>query len=242
MSLLRPLDPAFPIERQIAIDAGPVVLVNVFTLDKADEHTFLKAWIDDAVFMKKLLGYLQQWTGYCLTGDMREQCFPFFYGEGNNGKTVFLQLLRSLLKDYGATATIELFVTTGIGKHLTEFAALHRKRCVITNETQKGHKLRMDVIKNITGQDPIRANFMRQDTFEFLPVCKLNMFGNHKPDLPNVGKAEQKRVRMVHCELNLAGPEIDKGLPDCVRGETGGYSRGWQGLEMAKDEAGFFLK
>jgi hypothetical protein len=36
MSLLRPLDPSFPIERQIAIEAGPVVLVNVITLDKAD--------------------------------------------------------------------------------------------------------------------------------------------------------------------------------------------------------------
>jgi len=53
MSLLRPLDPAFPIERQIAIDAGPVVLVNVFTLDKADEQTFLKVWQDDAAFMKR---------------------------------------------------------------------------------------------------------------------------------------------------------------------------------------------
>ena len=42
MSLLRPLDPAFPIERQITIEASPVVLVNVFTLDRADEQTFLK--------------------------------------------------------------------------------------------------------------------------------------------------------------------------------------------------------
>ena len=58
MSLLRPLDPAFPIERQIAIDAGPVVLVNVFTLDKADEQTFLKAWMDDAVFMKRRPGFI----------------------------------------------------------------------------------------------------------------------------------------------------------------------------------------
>jgi hypothetical protein len=33
MSPLRPLDPAFPIQRQIVIDAAPVVLVNVFTLD-----------------------------------------------------------------------------------------------------------------------------------------------------------------------------------------------------------------
>ena len=39
MSLLRPLDPVFPIERQIAIDASPVVLVNVFTLDKGGRGT-----------------------------------------------------------------------------------------------------------------------------------------------------------------------------------------------------------
>jgi heme-degrading monooxygenase HmoA len=58
MSLLRPLDPAFPIERQIAIDASPVVLVNVFTLDKADEQTFLKVWKDDAAFMKRQPGFI----------------------------------------------------------------------------------------------------------------------------------------------------------------------------------------
>jgi heme-degrading monooxygenase HmoA len=58
MSLLRPLDPAFPIERQITIDASPVVLVNVFTLDKADEQTFLKVWEDDAAFMKRQPGFI----------------------------------------------------------------------------------------------------------------------------------------------------------------------------------------
>jgi heme-degrading monooxygenase HmoA len=58
MSLLRPLDPAFPIERQIAIDVGPVVLVNVFTLDKADEPAFLKVWRKDAAFMKRQPGFI----------------------------------------------------------------------------------------------------------------------------------------------------------------------------------------
>lgn len=58
MSLLRPLDPAFPIERQIALDAAPVVLVNVFTLDKADEQTFLQVWQDDALFMKAQPGFI----------------------------------------------------------------------------------------------------------------------------------------------------------------------------------------
>lgn len=58
MLQLRSLDPAFPIERQITLDAAAVVLVNVFTLDKADEQNFLRAWQDDAVFMKRQPGFV----------------------------------------------------------------------------------------------------------------------------------------------------------------------------------------
>jgi len=58
MSLLRPLDPSFPIERQIALDTGPAVLVNVFTLGQADEQNFLKTWQDDAAFMKQRPGFI----------------------------------------------------------------------------------------------------------------------------------------------------------------------------------------
>ena len=58
MPLMRPLDPAFPIDRQIAIDATSIVLVNLFTLDKADEQTFLDAWQVDAAFMKRQPGFI----------------------------------------------------------------------------------------------------------------------------------------------------------------------------------------
>ena len=58
MAHLRPLDPNFPIERQLGIEAGPVVLVNVFTLDKADEQSFLQVWQDDAAFMKRQPGFI----------------------------------------------------------------------------------------------------------------------------------------------------------------------------------------
>jgi heme-degrading monooxygenase HmoA len=58
MPVMRPLDPAFPIERQIALEAAPVVLVNVFTLDQADEQAFVRAWQDDAGFMKRQPGFI----------------------------------------------------------------------------------------------------------------------------------------------------------------------------------------
>ena len=58
MPLMRPLDPHFPIERQLAVDATSVVLVNVFTLEKADEQTFLQAWRNDAAFMRQQPGFI----------------------------------------------------------------------------------------------------------------------------------------------------------------------------------------
>ncbi|MGF6230313.1 heme-degrading monooxygenase HmoA [Inquilinus ginsengisoli] len=58
MPQMRPLDPAFPIDRQIAVDASPVVLVNVFTLDQADEPAFLQAWQADAAVMKRQPGFI----------------------------------------------------------------------------------------------------------------------------------------------------------------------------------------
>ena len=58
MPLIRPLDPAFPLDRQLAVDATPVVLVNLVTLDKADEPRFLEAWQNDAAFMKRQPGFI----------------------------------------------------------------------------------------------------------------------------------------------------------------------------------------
>jgi len=58
MLQLRSMDPAFPIERQLGVETGPVVLVNVFNLDKADETAMLQAWTSDAQFMQRQPGYI----------------------------------------------------------------------------------------------------------------------------------------------------------------------------------------
>lgn len=54
----KPLDPEFPIEQQLGVDAGPVVLVNLFTIDPDDHDDLIAAWRDDALWMKKQPGYI----------------------------------------------------------------------------------------------------------------------------------------------------------------------------------------
>jgi heme-degrading monooxygenase HmoA len=55
---LRPLDPAFPIDRQLSVPVSPVVLVNIFTVEAQDVEALLKAWETDANWMKKQPGFI----------------------------------------------------------------------------------------------------------------------------------------------------------------------------------------
>lgn len=54
----KPLDPEYPIEQQLGVDVGPVVLVNLFTIDPDDHDDLIAAWRDDALWMKKQSGYI----------------------------------------------------------------------------------------------------------------------------------------------------------------------------------------
>jgi heme-degrading monooxygenase HmoA len=55
---LRPLDPNVPMFQQVDSDMSPVVLVNIFQVDRMDILAFLKAWEEDANWMKLRPGFI----------------------------------------------------------------------------------------------------------------------------------------------------------------------------------------
>lgn len=55
---MKPLDPTFPIQKQLGVEAGPIVLVNVFTVDPSEEDALVEAWRGDARWMKRQPGYI----------------------------------------------------------------------------------------------------------------------------------------------------------------------------------------
>ena len=57
MLQLRPLDSSVPIFQQLSAEVSPVILVNLFQVDQADIPALLKAWENDANWMKKQPGY-----------------------------------------------------------------------------------------------------------------------------------------------------------------------------------------
>jgi len=58
MSGFENLDAVVTLADQMQSNEGPIVLINLFTVDAADEDALLKAWAHDADFMKAQPGYI----------------------------------------------------------------------------------------------------------------------------------------------------------------------------------------
>jgi heme-degrading monooxygenase HmoA len=58
MPKFKELDSNVTLAEQMQISAGPIVLINVFTIDPADEDALIKSWSQDADFMKTQPGYI----------------------------------------------------------------------------------------------------------------------------------------------------------------------------------------
>ncbi len=58
MLQLKPLDENVPIFQQLGAEVSPVILVNIFNVEESDIPALLKAWEDDANWMKAQPGYI----------------------------------------------------------------------------------------------------------------------------------------------------------------------------------------
>ena len=168
---------------------------------------------------KDLISFVQRFLGYCLTGITREHAFVFGYGDGMNGKSTLTELVSWIMDSYAIQSNSAVFTATKSERHLTEVAKLHQARLVTAQEIAEGSAWNETRIKAMTGGDKIAARFMRQDEFEFYPIFKLFMAGNHMPTLDNVGLAMQRRLMLVPFNVTIPTKDRDPDLPAKLRTE-----------------------
>ena len=105
----------------------------------------------------ELMRYLQRMAGYCMTGVTSEHALFFLYGTGANGKSVFLNVLATILGDYAANAPMDTFMETRTDHHPTDLAGLRGARFVSSIETEQGRRWNESKVKGITGGDKVSA-------------------------------------------------------------------------------------
>jgi putative DNA primase/helicase len=164
--------------------------------------------------------FLQQWAGYCLTGDTREQVLLFVYGEGGSGKGTAINTIAAILKDYAVAMATSTLTAKKYEAHPEEIARLHGPRMAVASETEKGSKWAENRIKGLTGQDTLTARYMRENSFDFRPQFKLTIFGNNAPSLSDVDSAIRRRFLILPFSRKPARKDVT--LADKLKAEWPG--------------------
>jgi putative DNA primase/helicase len=174
---------------------------------------------------QELIEFVQVAAGYSLTGDTEAQAFFIAYGSGANGKSTFLNAMHEILGDYAMqTPADTLMQKSSIngGSASPDLARLPGARFVVAVEADTGRKLAEATIKMLTGGDKIAARRLHQDFFEFVPVGKIWLATNAKPEISGMDEGIWRRVKMIPFNVTIPADERDTKLPEKLRAEYPG--------------------
>lgn len=171
---------------------------------------------------QELIRYIQKSVGYTLTGVIKEQIWYLCYGTGQNGKSTFINALLFVMGKYGITAKFDTFQVQRSEGVRNDLADMKGCRIVAAIEAKQGKRLDETVLKQLTGEDRIRARHLYAEFEEFVPSHKLWLIANHKPTVHETTKAFWRRVRLIPFLVTIPDAEVDKDLNNKLEAEAEG--------------------
>ena len=167
--------------------------------DTSREQTRWLRFLDETVPVDDKaasIAFLQRWCGYTLTGYNREHKFLFLLGNGGNGKGTFRDVLAAVMGEYYRGLPTDA-IFGRYPQHRQWMARLEGARCASVSEPSPGDRWRVGDLKDLTGGGKVTANFMRQDSIDFEPICKLMVLANDAPKLGSVDEAIRRRLILM---------------------------------------------
>lgn len=170
----------------------------------------------------ELVPFIQTAIGYSLTGSVEEQCLFICYGQGQNGKSTFLNAVRSCLGDYAQQAQTSLLISNNKVGNGEDVASLFGSRFVATIETKDGGSFDDAKVKMLTGGDRIRARNLYENSWEFSPTHKIWFATNHLPKINGADYAMERRLRLLPFDAVISDNEKDLKLWEKLQSEQDG--------------------
>ena len=169
----------------------------------------------------EITDWLQRAVGYSLTGRMEAEILPFLHGPPGTGKSTFLETLSWLAGKHHCGLPADA-LAAGLPTHRQWLARLQGRRLATLTETAASSAWRSSEVSSIVSGELVTANFMRQNSFEFEPVCTVWVAGNHQPKC-DPGSGLFRRLRVLDCSHKPKPEERDETLKQTFRTvEAGG--------------------
>lgn len=164
--------------------------------------------------------FLQVAAGRALLGGASTQVLVFLFGEGANGKSVFMETLTRVVGTYAGRLRPESI--TGAmeqsgDKASPDFARLAGARFVAIAELPRGVPLREGLIKTMTGGEPMPVRHLNKGFFDLVPQFIPFMSGNQMPEVSGLDRGIWRRLKFVPWTVTIP-PTEQKPLPEVVAG------------------------
>lgn len=156
--------------------------------------------------------YLHKIAGYSLLGQNPEELIFFLYGDGQNGKSVFIETLLHLLGEYAFTVPVGLFIENAKLNKEALIAQLPGKRLISTSEVKSSHAWDEESIKSMSGMDEINARALFSKSFTYTPCFKTFVRGNNCPIINSNDFGVWRRIRLIPFNVQIPFEKRDTGL------------------------------
>lgn len=187
-------------------------------------HQFLKEVLvlgkHDHTPDQSLIDFIQEVMGYTLFSSIPNQSAVFFTGEGANGKSILLHVIRNMFPP-GATSSVNI---SSIAKSNFQLAAIIGKKVNIVHE-EESKEMRVDILKNIISGEPMTIERKYRSAIEIVPTAKFLWGSNEMPTFEKLDEAIKRRIHIVPFRRTFAESERDLMLLDKLKAEEGGILR-----------------
>lgn len=161
------------------------------------------------------IAQLQEFAGYCLVKNTLYQKALFLLGPGEDGKSIFLNILKEMLGEDNCAAVSFIDLENEFHR-----SSLYHKLINISTEIG-AQAIESPYFKAITGGDMINAAFKHKNAFAFQPYCKLAFAGNSFPRIRDNSHGYFRRFLPVQFKRQFleTDPQRDPYLFETLKSE-----------------------
>lgn len=184
------------------------------------------AFLEEVQPDPEMRDFLDVWAGYNMLGLADAQKMALFYGEGSNGKGVWINTVAHILGDYAWAAGIETFIDQGRYRKGSDaspdLAAMAGRRMVYANEPEEHSKFSDGLIKAMTSDEPIGGvRELMKPPFELQVTFTNTVSANNMPKI-GTDHGIQRRVQVVPWAVTIPDERADPLLKSKLKAEASG--------------------
>jgi P4 family phage/plasmid primase-like protien len=147
----------------------------------------------------------------CLEGANHEQKFYIMSGCGSNGKSRIIELMSKTFGEYQESLPVTALTRkrADAGSANPEMIVLKCRRFISMVEPEEGERINTSLMKQLSGQDTLKARGLFQDQDQFIVMARIFMSCNDLPAVSSMDNGTWRRLRVIPHVATF----VDPGMP-----------------------------